>query len=514
MLSCLCFSKDRPLQLEAYIESFFWSLGEQTKLAVLYTCESEQFTAAYQILQERYPQVEWIKEDDFRQQVKEWISSCDDLLIFGCDDVIFRQQANYPTIKKHMLENPDTLGFSLRLGKDITYAVQYARSTPRPKFSNSNEEILTWNWPQALGDWTYPFELCATVYHRNFVEQVIQGLDDLSPERIDFTTKNWGQPNRFESLAQIVVHSLNNLPPNMSCLEQSCASTITVNRVQDECKNKVFDDNSEMSTEQLLQMWNSGITFDLEAYRDGTFRCIHTGACYLKDKDGKGFIEGNYDFMSCMIKDFVTLLHQKRPEAVQSEDMADFTQKFAQYYHTTDKNWDLPHILQPQFITAPETFSTLSDSPLWSQKMKDICHDGSQWLDWGSHPKASDLLKGICPQIQNGRNRLKEFHSVLSLFQLESSGLSSPVNSKAYDEQMNYLNFRLASGSQLLLGFYGAPNPHLNFERFLVNSKENVLKFFPTCEVIDSFDFSDNGFTYEETPDLSKVYSFLLLRKP
>ncbi len=65
MLSCLCFSKDRPLQLEAYIESFRWSMGTEVKLSILYTCENKVFEKAYQTLKKRYSLVSWIVDTAF-----------------------------------------------------------------------------------------------------------------------------------------------------------------------------------------------------------------------------------------------------------------------------------------------------------------------------------------------------------------------------------------------------------------------------------------------------------------
>jgi hypothetical protein len=56
MISVLCFSKDRPLQIEAYVRSFLWSFSGDAKLSVLYTCE-EKYRAGYDTLITEYPQV-------------------------------------------------------------------------------------------------------------------------------------------------------------------------------------------------------------------------------------------------------------------------------------------------------------------------------------------------------------------------------------------------------------------------------------------------------------------------
>lgn len=68
-LSVLCFSKDRPLQLEGYLTSITQTCKEPLAITVLYVCGSEMFEGAYNTLVSRFPKVRFEREMNFRKQV-------------------------------------------------------------------------------------------------------------------------------------------------------------------------------------------------------------------------------------------------------------------------------------------------------------------------------------------------------------------------------------------------------------------------------------------------------------
>jgi hypothetical protein len=56
-------------------------------------------------------------------------------------------------------------------------------------------------------------------------------------------------------------------------------SVITINRVQDICKNRVYD---EISLEELDQYFRQNKEMDLEYYQKTTFNAVHIGDFILK----------------------------------------------------------------------------------------------------------------------------------------------------------------------------------------------------------------------------------------
>ena len=64
----IVFSKDRPLQLEATLASYYRRCldAESVEMCVLYTCSDARQAAAYQTLAREYPLVRFVRETDFR----------------------------------------------------------------------------------------------------------------------------------------------------------------------------------------------------------------------------------------------------------------------------------------------------------------------------------------------------------------------------------------------------------------------------------------------------------------
>jgi len=69
-LTVICFSKDRAFQLKEYLRSLLLYVhGPRLHVVVLYKATSA-FVKSFKKLQEMFPQVEWIEEDCFANQLK------------------------------------------------------------------------------------------------------------------------------------------------------------------------------------------------------------------------------------------------------------------------------------------------------------------------------------------------------------------------------------------------------------------------------------------------------------
>ncbi len=68
LTSALIFSKDRPMQLDATLRSFFMHCldSQFAQVHVLYKASSEPFTSQYNLLKREYPQVLFHAQKDFR----------------------------------------------------------------------------------------------------------------------------------------------------------------------------------------------------------------------------------------------------------------------------------------------------------------------------------------------------------------------------------------------------------------------------------------------------------------
>ncbi len=503
MISVLCFSKDRPLQIEAYVRTFMWSLGEQAQLSVLYYCSEEKYSGAYAKLIKEFPTVHWLKEKNFRDQVKGWVEDNPGLVAFGCDDVIFREKVDVSQVEK-VFEQAGLLGFSLRLGKDITFSTQYKNSVMRPLY-DQQAGIITWDWQKAYGDWHYPFELCATVYRHDFVQQVLAGLDEAGVDT-RFKTDDWGQPNRFEAMADKLVKGMEGLHSKMASFEVSRASTITVNRVQDVCDNQVFDESGEMSAEQMLKMWDEGVSFDFEAYRGRTFRCIHTGACFLKDKLGNPVEVGAYDIIQAMATTFVENVYAANEEIVLNDSFVSYMESFGAYISQTSLSWDMPLSFRPAFLKKPSDYSVITEDVLWQQWIKQNCANESWALLAGEEEVAKSFAQS-CELDSNARNKT-------TFFEYETLGMKQPdVKVDAAVRKLISLACTLSSGSKVLLGVRSAPNATLCFDTFRIFSRDEILMIFKDVSLEGEFHISEEGTDFDDIQDYKYAYSFYLFHR-
>lgn len=91
----------------------------------------------------------------------------DELILFGCDDVVFFRSFSMQKVENFLHDSPDVTGFSLRLGNDLT-----GFETARPAFEQ-RDNVLVWTTDKHKGHWGYPFELMGTVFRAGLVKQIL-----------------------------------------------------------------------------------------------------------------------------------------------------------------------------------------------------------------------------------------------------------------------------------------------------------------------------------------------------
>lgn len=270
-LSLIVFSKDRPLQLEAYLDSIlYYSEIDQKSISVIYTQTNE---ISYQNLINRFKDINWVFEDNFFEDLNKLINKSEDYILFGCDDVIFINKIDLRQSIQFLEKNNNFLGFSLRLGLNIT-------PVPYNIIEEAND-IITWNWDQCnTPHWDYPWEIDSTIYRKSDILNILQNFENI---------KN---PNYFES---DIANNIKNLVSKYylaSFIKSKCI-VLTVNRVQDDFLNS-FDDTINTDVHTLFKIFLKGIKIDFIEISKKKNNHIHVGAEYLKlHKNGKSVISIN-----------------------------------------------------------------------------------------------------------------------------------------------------------------------------------------------------------------------------
>ncbi len=358
-ISSLCFSKDRPLQLEGYIRSLKKHASDEINISILYCCSDDKFKVAYNALSSKYTDVDFILETNFRKQVTRWLRSANSpLVMFGCDDVVFKDKFDCGHIVKAFEEEPNLISFSLRLGREITYCAMHGISEMPPLFIKS-KPYLTWNWPQATHDWKYPFELNCSVYKIDFIKNFIRKIDSdeiIHPMWQGETGKHWGHPNRLEAFGSIAIHEFSSSHNLMASFQSAKASIITINRVQDECKNFVYDDNKTLTSKDLLNYWDDKIVLDIDSYKEKKYSSIHIAEAFffVRNNPGKKFsTNSECDRYTTMIKDFAGMLIIQNHTLANHPKLPEFITQFSEYFYKRDEIEDnIPIQISPYLDDA------------------------------------------------------------------------------------------------------------------------------------------------------------------
>lgn len=277
-LNCLCFSKDRPLQLDGYLRSLRLMLDASLPVTVLYRASSAYYAEDYEELKRTYPAVAFVPETDFGAQVCDWVQTSQvPLVLFGCDDVVFYRPLD---LRRAVLafEDADLLGFSLRLGRNILYSQSRPEPVAPPPFTATGE-ILKWNWRGADGEWGYPFELDGTVYRRGMLAAVLTAMEQY---RARTPAWDWRHPNLLEMNGNVFIKAMDILP-GMASFPASCLIVPTVNRVQDYFQNPLL--GRAYTTQELEELWRRRQIMDVSEFQKQPYDRVHVGNFYLTGRN-------------------------------------------------------------------------------------------------------------------------------------------------------------------------------------------------------------------------------------
>ncbi len=144
IISNIVFAKNRPLQLDGYLESLYRHFpAELIQTYVLY--KQELFAEQYQQLFSKYPDFLVVKENDFQSDLLKIINQVDTkYILFGIDDVVYFDSVDLVVIDETFDKCSEyILGFSLRFseegikkGNDPISETPISRKEPGP-YSNS-----------------------------------------------------------------------------------------------------------------------------------------------------------------------------------------------------------------------------------------------------------------------------------------------------------------------------------------------------------------------------------------
>lgn len=296
MISNIVFTKNRPLQLHAYIESLYRYLpSELIQTYVVY--KAELFGEEYDRLFRQFPDCIVVRERDFHG---DFLRVLDDAqtkyILFGIDDVVYFDSVDFDVIDETFSEHEhDIFGFTLRFspeslnaGGDVVTGLNVGR-----------QQVYKVNWKQGrTPNSRYPFELCSTIYRTSLVKRIISGAMNKNPlvkrlftpssgliraiGRVTSTRtllKKFGyffSPNTLESWSCRWCQNHCEQLPGFLYFQKLCVSAIQVNMVNTSTK-EAFAGTDEHTVEALNEKYKQGYVLDIDSIAADKPTATHCG---------------------------------------------------------------------------------------------------------------------------------------------------------------------------------------------------------------------------------------------
>lgn len=250
---CIIFSKDRPMQLDACINSLLLNISEveDINICVLYKTSNQDFEASYMTIISEYPQVEFVKEKNFKYDLLNILRNTD-YIMFCVDDTIFVNPFSLNEIENLLSEESDSIGFSLRLGENTTYCYPLDKNQNLPPFEFVRQNVLKFNWTNAELDFGYPLELSSSIYRTDDIYKLLEQMDYTNPNTLEA---------EMDLKKNIFIKK-----PYLLCYSKSVSFSVPINIVQTSWKNRAST-KKEYSAENLLRLFEEGYRIDISKFQ-------------------------------------------------------------------------------------------------------------------------------------------------------------------------------------------------------------------------------------------------------
>lgn len=293
-LSNIVFTKNRPLQLQAYLKSSQICFPpERVHTYILW--KPELFDTEYQQVFDEFPNCRVIRETNFHDDFVRLINELDtEYVNFGTDDVVYYDRVELDVVKKTFeIFSGSIFGFSLRISP---------QNLIDPKECVSSQVAGQTVWQI---DWTktqdktagYPFELNGTVYKTELVREILKTVSKEHPRMKKLLYESWvgkiislfsslknfkpyvytyRTPNSLEGLCARWCKAHKSRFPKDLFFQKLCASAIQVNIVNTEIDNPV-DGGEKYSVEELNKQFTAGYRLDIQALKENKPQTTHAG---------------------------------------------------------------------------------------------------------------------------------------------------------------------------------------------------------------------------------------------
>lgn len=249
-IACIVFSKDRAMQLHAFLTSFYEKITPSITAHVLYHTSNDDHQQAYDDLQQLHSglPVRFHRQTDnksFRNDLIALLKAFQESkIIFFVDDIVVTEKIDLNDLLRF---DPDKFVPSLRMGLNIKKNYTSNKPQPLPDLKNgpsSDSDKIVWLWREGILDWGYPLSVDGHIFSRHELLSIIKLI-------------HFSAPNTLEDALQ----TFNPLFTDRLgvAYAKSKIMNIPCNKVQEENKN-IY---GTIHQDSLLRKWHDGLAIDL-----------------------------------------------------------------------------------------------------------------------------------------------------------------------------------------------------------------------------------------------------------
>jgi len=253
----LIFSKDRAMQLLALLESLKLQCldFEESVVTILYKTTAPQHQNQYVEIQKMFPSINFRRDKELSTDFLNVVINSQ-YIMFLVDDSIFVREFRFSDVITALDKNLDCVGFSLRLGKNISYSYPHNQNQDKISFSELDNEMLKFDWTQYTYDFGYPMEISSSIYCSYDILELAMGV-------------KFSSVNNIESVLDAKKTLLKKDKPMLMCFSVSHAFANPINITSGLVGNRVGS-NVEYSLNSLADEFDAGYKVDVSSFKDFT----------------------------------------------------------------------------------------------------------------------------------------------------------------------------------------------------------------------------------------------------
>ena len=180
------FSKDRALQLNALLESWFANCNGTARIVVLWTVSDSNHERSYKELMDIWEsKVEWVREKSFRSDLLEILEKdSSSHLFFLTDDAMMLGPFS---LEEALLPDTGLAVFSLKHDPALKWCFVPRKPQTVPELQSRGTNLLTWNWSdgEPRCDWAFPLSVDGAFFSREEFRVVLKNLPFKNPNTLE-----------------------------------------------------------------------------------------------------------------------------------------------------------------------------------------------------------------------------------------------------------------------------------------------------------------------------------------